>query len=63
MEDEKAKLKAMEKRIKELEKLSLEKQILLEFNSKMLELASEKYDIDLAKLSGKAKLDVEKRNN
>lgn len=43
------KLKLMEERIKELERLVGQKQIQLEFTEKMIEIAEETYDIDIKK--------------
>jgi transposase-like protein len=46
------KIKELKERIKELERLVGQKQILLEFKDKMIELAEEKYKIDIKKKLG-----------
>lgn len=46
------KIQQLEQRIKELEQLVGQKQILLEFKDKMIEIAEEKYDIEIKKKPG-----------
>lgn len=43
------KIQQLEQRIKELERMVGQKQILLEFNEKMIEIAEQTYDIDIKK--------------
>jgi transposase len=46
------KIKALENRIKELERIVGQKQLLLEFKDKMIEIAEEDYNIDIKKKIG-----------
>ncbi|HEY9825400.1 MAG TPA: transposase [Stenomitos sp.] len=46
------KIKALEERIKELERLVGQKQILLEFKDKMIEIAEQTYGVDIKKKVG-----------
>ena len=46
------KIKLLEERIKELERLVGQKQILIEFNEKMIEIAEETYGIEIKKKAG-----------
>jgi hypothetical protein len=43
------KIKALEERIKELERIVGQKQLLLEFKDKMIEIAEETYGVDIKK--------------
>ena len=46
------KIQALEQRIRELERLVGQKQILIEFKDKMIEIAEQTYDIDIKKKLG-----------
>ena len=46
------KIKALEERIKELERIVGQKQLLLEFKDKMIEIAEATYDVDIKKKVG-----------
>jgi transposase-like protein len=46
------KIKALEERIKELERLVGQKQVLLEFKDKMIEIAEQTYGVDIKKKVG-----------
>ena len=46
------KIKALEDRIKELERVVGQKQLLIEFNEKMIELAEQRYNVDIKKKLG-----------
>ena len=46
------KIKLLEQRIKELERIVGQKQILLEFKDKMIEIAEQTYDVDIKKKLG-----------
>jgi hypothetical protein len=46
------KIQALEERIKELERLVGQKQILLEFKDKMIEIAEQTYGVDIKKKVG-----------
>lgn len=46
------KIQALEQRIKELERIVGQKQILLEFKDKMIEIAEQTYDVDIKKKLG-----------
>jgi transposase len=46
------KIQALEERIKELERLVGQKQILLEFKDKMIEIAEKTYGVDIKKKAG-----------
>ena len=46
------KIKMLEERVKELERLVGQKQILIEFNEKMIEIAEETYGIKIKKKAG-----------
>ena len=50
------KIKALENRIKELERIIGQKQLLLEFKDKMIEIAEEDYHVDIKKKVGSALL-------
>jgi hypothetical protein len=45
-------IKALEARIKELERIVGQKQLLLEFQDKMIEIAESDYDVDIKKKIG-----------
>ena len=46
------KIRALEERIKELERIVGQKQLLLEFNEKMIEIAEATYGVDIKKKVG-----------
>ena len=46
------KIKALEERIKELERIVGQKQLLLEFKDKMIEIAEATYNVDIKKKVG-----------
>src|SRR5450756_2079420 len=46
------KIKALEERIKELERIVGQKQLLLEFKDKMIEIAEATYNVDIKKKAG-----------
>ena len=46
------KIKALEERIKELERIVGQKQLLLEFQDKMIEIAEATYNVDIKKKAG-----------
>jgi spore coat polysaccharide biosynthesis protein SpsF (cytidylyltransferase family) len=46
------KIKALEERIKELERIVGQKQLLLEFKDKMIEIAESTYNVDIKKKVG-----------
>jgi len=47
-----AKIKALEERIKELERIVGQKQLAIDFTEKMIELAEQRYNIEIKKKSG-----------
>lgn len=49
-----ARIKALEERVKELEQTVGQKQIMIDFKDKMIELAEQRYNVDIKKLGSKA---------
>jgi Spy/CpxP family protein refolding chaperone len=47
-----AKIKALEERIKELERTVGQKQLMIDFKDKMIELAEQRYSVDIKKKLG-----------
>jgi Spy/CpxP family protein refolding chaperone len=47
-----AKIKALEERIKELERTLGQKQLMIDFKDKMIELAEQRYNVDIKKKLG-----------
>lgn len=47
-----AKIKALEERIKELERIVGQKQLAIDFNEKMIEIAEQRYNVDIKKKLG-----------
>jgi len=47
-----AKIKALEERIKELERIVGQKQLAIDFNEKMIEIAEQRYNVDIKKKFG-----------
>ena len=60
-----AKIKALEERIKELERTVGQKQLMIDFKDKMIELAEQRYNVDIKKKLGSKVLsgsDTTKKN-